>query len=57
MTRQHIERDQRNVERARALAEQLQDAGRLAEALYCLGRLQYVLGDPAKAIEYAGRSL
>ena len=57
MTRQHIERDQRNVERARALAEQLQDEGRLAEALYWLGRLQYVLGDPAKAIEYAGRSL
>jgi class 3 adenylate cyclase/tetratricopeptide (TPR) repeat protein len=57
MTRQHIERDQQNVERARALAEQLQDEGRLAEALYWLGRLQYVLGDPAKAIEYAGRSL
>ena len=57
MTRQHIERDQRNVERARALAEQLGDAGRLAEALYWLGRLQYVLGDPAKAIAYAGQSL
>ena len=57
MTRQHIERDQQNVERARALAEQLQDAGRLAATLYWLGRLQYVLGDPAKAIEYAGRSL
>jgi class 3 adenylate cyclase/tetratricopeptide (TPR) repeat protein len=57
MTRQHIERDQRNVERARALAEQLQDEGRLAAALYWLGRLQYVLGDPGKAIEYAGRSL
>ena len=57
MTRQHIERDQRNVERARALAEQLQDQSRLAETFYWLGRLQYVLGDPAKAIEYAGRSL
>ena len=57
MTRQHIERDQRNVERARVLAEQLQDQSRLAEALYWLGRLQYVLGDPAKAIAYAGRSL
>ena len=57
MTRQHIERDQRNVERARALAEQLQDESRLAEALYWLGRLQYVLGEPAKAIEYAARSL
>jgi tetratricopeptide (TPR) repeat protein len=57
MTRQHIERDQQNVERARVLAEQLQDAGRLAESLYWLGRLQYVLGDPAKAIDYAERSL
>jgi class 3 adenylate cyclase/tetratricopeptide (TPR) repeat protein len=57
MTRQHIERDQRNVERARDLAEQLQDKPRLAQALYWLGRLQYVLGDYARAIEYAERSL
>jgi hypothetical protein len=57
MTRQHIERDQRNVERARALAGQLQDEGRLAQTLYWLGRLRYVLGDPATAIEYAGQSL
>ena len=57
MTRQHIERDQKNVGRARALAEELPDAGRLAEALYWLGRLQYVLGDPAKAIKFAGQSL
>ena len=57
MTRQHIERDQRNVERARTLAEQIQDEARLAQALYWLGRLWYVLGDSAKAIEYAGRSL
>jgi len=57
MTRQHIERDQRNVERARTLAEQIQDEARLAQALYWLGRLRYVLGDSANAIEYAGRSL
>src|SRR5215467_1380691 len=57
MTRQHIERDQRNVEHARILAEQIHDDARLAQALYWLGRLRYVLGDSAKAIEYAGRSL
>jgi class 3 adenylate cyclase/tetratricopeptide (TPR) repeat protein len=57
MTRQHIERDQRNVERARALAEQIQDEARLAQGLYWQGRLRYVLGDSAKAIEYAGQSL
>jgi class 3 adenylate cyclase/tetratricopeptide (TPR) repeat protein len=57
MTRQDIERDRRNVERARALAEQLQDEGRLAQALYWLGRLQYVLGDSASAIAYAEQSL
>ncbi len=57
MTRQHIERDQRNVEGARVLAEQLPDERRLAQALYWLGRLQYVLGDSATAIEYAGQSL
>jgi class 3 adenylate cyclase/tetratricopeptide (TPR) repeat protein len=57
MTRQHIERDRRNVERARNLAEQLQDESRLAQALYWLGRLQYVLGHSAAAIEYAGQSL
>lgn len=57
LTRQHIERDQRNVERARDLAEQHQDERRLARALYWLGRLQYVLGDSARAIEYAEQSL
>src|SRR5215472_7710259 len=57
MTRQDIERDRRNVERARDLAEQLQDERRLAQTFYWLGRLQYVLGDSAAAIEYAGQSL
>jgi hypothetical protein len=57
LTRQHIERDRRNVERARDLAERLQDEHRLAQALYWLGRLGYVLGDRATAIEYAGQSL
>jgi class 3 adenylate cyclase/tetratricopeptide (TPR) repeat protein len=57
MTRQDIERDRRNIERARGLAEQLQDERRLAQTLYWLGRLQYVLGDSAAAITYAGQSL
>ena len=33
------------------------DEGRLAQALYWLGRLQYVLRNAAAAIEYAGQSL
>jgi class 3 adenylate cyclase/tetratricopeptide (TPR) repeat protein len=57
MTRQDIERDRRNVERARDLAQQLQDERRMAQTFYWLGRLQYVLGDSAAAIEYAGQSL
>jgi len=57
MTRQDIERDRRNVERARDLAEQLRDERRLAQTFYWLGRLQYVLGDSAAAIEYGGQSL
>ncbi|MGH7319716.1 MAG: hypothetical protein ACRELA_08840 [Candidatus Rokuibacteriota bacterium] len=56
LTRQHIERDQRNVERARALAEAASDERRLAQALYWLGRLQHILGDSATTIEYAGRA-
>jgi hypothetical protein len=57
MTRQQIEGNCRNVERARALAEELQDDGRQAQALYWLGRLQYLLGNSAAALEYAGQSL
>jgi class 3 adenylate cyclase/tetratricopeptide (TPR) repeat protein len=57
MTRQHIERDRQNVERARELAQQLQDERRLARALHWLGRLQYVLGNSATAIAYAEQSL
>jgi class 3 adenylate cyclase/tetratricopeptide (TPR) repeat protein len=57
MTRQDIERDQKNVARARVLAERVRDDRRLAQVLYWLGRLQYVLGDSAAAIEYAEQSL
>ncbi len=57
VTRQDIERDLRNLEGARALAEELHDEPRLARVLYWLGRIPYVLGDPQTAIEYAKQSL
>jgi class 3 adenylate cyclase/tetratricopeptide (TPR) repeat protein len=57
ITRQDIERDRRNLEQAHSLAEALNDERRLAQVLYWLGRLQYVLGSRAAAIEYAGQSL
>jgi class 3 adenylate cyclase/tetratricopeptide (TPR) repeat protein len=57
MTRQDIDRDRPNLERARALAEELHDEPRLARVLYWLGRIPYVLGDPQTAIEFAKLSL
>jgi class 3 adenylate cyclase/tetratricopeptide (TPR) repeat protein len=57
ITRQDIERDRRNLEQAHSLAKALNDERRLAQVLYWLGRLQYVLGNRAAAIAYAGRSL
>jgi class 3 adenylate cyclase/tetratricopeptide (TPR) repeat protein len=57
VSRQDIERDRMNLERARALAEELNDEFRLARVLYWLGRIHYVLGDPSTATEYARRSL
>jgi class 3 adenylate cyclase/tetratricopeptide (TPR) repeat protein len=56
-TRQEIERDLANLDGARATAEQLGDLPRLARALYWLGRLEYVRGNPRKGIEYAEQSL
>jgi len=57
MTRQDIERDRRNLEQAHSLAKVLNDERRLAQVLYWLGRIPYVLGDPQTAIEYAKQSL
>ncbi len=57
ITRQDIERDRPNLERARALAEDLHDEPRLARALYWLGRLHYLLADLQTAIAYAKQSL
>jgi class 3 adenylate cyclase/tetratricopeptide (TPR) repeat protein len=52
-----IDRDRRNLEQARELAEQLGDRRRLAQALYWLGRTHYVQADLDAAIEHARRSL
>lgn len=58
VTRQDvIERDRANLESARALAEELHDEPRLAGVLYWLGRIAYVLWQPATAIDYARQSL
>lgn len=56
-TREDIQRDRDNVHAARALAEQLNDNGRLARLLYWAGRIEYVLGNTPSAIEYAEQSL
>jgi transcriptional regulator with AAA-type ATPase domain/tetratricopeptide (TPR) repeat protein len=57
LTRQDLDRDRRNLEAARDLAEELGDEARLSRVLYWLGRLHYVLWTPATAVEYARRSL
>jgi predicted ATPase/class 3 adenylate cyclase len=57
ITRQDLERDRRNLEQVHTLAEALNDERRLAQVLYWLGRLQYVLDNRAAAIKYAGQSL
>jgi tetratricopeptide (TPR) repeat protein len=57
VTRQDIERDRTNLDRARVLAEGLHDQPRSAQVLYWLGRIDYVLSKPQTAIEYAKQSL
>jgi class 3 adenylate cyclase/tetratricopeptide (TPR) repeat protein len=57
VTREDMQRDQANLQTARALSTQLQDQPRLAQVLYWLGRIEYVLGDPHAAIAYAEQSL
>jgi class 3 adenylate cyclase/tetratricopeptide (TPR) repeat protein len=56
-TREDIQRDRDNVQAARAVAEQLNDDGRLARLLYWAGRIEYVLGNTPSAIDYAEQSL
>jgi class 3 adenylate cyclase/tetratricopeptide (TPR) repeat protein len=57
ITRQDIERDLKNLEQARVLAERLNDELRLARVLYWFGRIHYVLWNPQVAIEHARQSL
>jgi tetratricopeptide (TPR) repeat protein len=57
ITRQDIERDRKNLEQAKSLAEELSDETRLTQVLYWLGRIHYVLWDPQIAIECAKKSL
>jgi class 3 adenylate cyclase/tetratricopeptide (TPR) repeat protein len=57
ITRQDIERNRKNLEQAKSLAEELNDETRLAQVLYWLGRIHYVLWNPQIAIEYAKQSL
>jgi predicted ATPase/class 3 adenylate cyclase len=56
-TRQDIQQDRTNLHAAYILAEQLGDQSRQARVLYWVGRIEYVLGNPQVAIEYAERSL
>jgi predicted ATPase len=56
-TRQDIQRDRTNLHAAHILATQLGDESRQARVLYWVGRIEYVLGNPQVAIEYAERSL
>jgi len=57
ITRQDIERDLKNLELVRDLAETLNDEPRLARILYWLGRIHYVLWSPQTAMKYAKKSL
>jgi predicted ATPase len=57
MTRQDLERDQRNLEKAQTLAEALADERRLAQVLYWQGRIPYARGDLQTALVYARQSL
>ncbi|UCD91051.1 MAG: AAA family ATPase [Desulfobacterales bacterium] len=57
ITRQDIERDRTNLEQACTMAEALNDESRLAQVLYWLGRIHYVLWSPQIAMEYAKQSL
>lgn len=57
LTRQDIERDLKNLESVRDLAEALNDEPNLARILYWLGRIHYVLWNPQTAMKYAKESL
>ena len=56
-TREHMDRDAANLEAAQAMAEALEDKGRLARVLYWRGRLHYSRGAFNEALQYAQRSI
>jgi class 3 adenylate cyclase/tetratricopeptide (TPR) repeat protein len=56
-TREQLEQDRDNLERAQTLAETLDDEPRLARLLYWLGRLAYVRGAFQQATRFAEQSL
>ncbi|MEE9159777.1 MAG: AAA family ATPase [Gammaproteobacteria bacterium] len=55
--RQQFERDLKNLEKARSLAEKINDKHLLCQILYWIGRTNYVLGQFDLGIEYAEKSL
>jgi class 3 adenylate cyclase/tetratricopeptide (TPR) repeat protein len=57
VTRSDTDRDLAALERARALADALGDERRLAQVLYWLGRIHYVVGTTSTAIAYAEQGL
>ena len=56
-TREDTDRDAQNLPQAQSMAEVLADEARLAQVLYCRGRLFYVRGDMPAALTYAEQSL
>src|SRR5262249_35085074 len=57
MSRVDIQEARTNLLAAHALATRLDDRSRLAQVLYWVGRIEYVLGNTRAAIEQAERSL
>ena len=55
--RQQFERDLKNLEYARSLAEKINDKHLLYQILYWIGRTNYVLGQFDLGVEYAEKSL
>ncbi len=55
--RQQFERDLKNLEYARSLAEKINDKHLLCQILYWIGRTNYVLGQFDLGVEYADKSL
>ncbi len=55
--REQFERDLENLERARRLAEQIDNREELCRVLYWIGRMNYVVGRFDRGVEYAEQAL